>query len=348
MASKKGSVEKYKSITMKEIAQKSGVALSTVSHVINGTAPISDETKKRVWNVIKEENYSPNALARGLRSNHTNVIGVVVPDISNEFYAKASSAILRSAANKQVIAVIIDYAYNSKHEWRSVNELLERRVDGLIFIGGGNDEGLLDELETRRIPVVLADRRYKDFCSVEFDNKGAMEKLVEMLAELGYRDIGYISESLDMTNLQDRYEGVMLGLKKMGLEIKEKWLLKSSELKLDKRDVAKRYMQGLLENLEDRKLPEVIVTSSDMIAVGIIDALLQAGYKVPKDVGVIGYDNSLVTQYYKPSITTVFQDSQKLGTISYELLQRHINDELDDRHIILDCQVLLRDSTQKT
>ena len=133
---KKGSVHKP---TMNEVAKKSGVALSTVSHVINGTAPISDETKARVQKVIEELKYTPNALARGLRHSRTNTIGIIVPDLTNEFYAKYAACLIKLAGEDEVSASLIDFGYKKEREERGVDTLIRSRVDGVIFLGGSQD-----------------------------------------------------------------------------------------------------------------------------------------------------------------------------------------------------------------
>lgn len=333
-----------KKATMQDVAKLANVALSTVSHVINETAPISEETKKKVLGVIKELNYTPNALARGLRQNKTNLIGIVVPDISNEFYSKTASAILKAASAKKCTTVLCDTGYNFEREKNSVEALIQRRVDGLIFLGGGNDEEILQNAYDSDISIVLADRRYKSFSSVEFNNYEAMINLVHELYNDGFRRIGYISESLDMINLQDRYNGLMDGLKQYGLTVNDEWILSDSWLQLDKVDTARELMQKYIHNKSKDNMPEVFITSSDMIAVGILDALIKNGYKIPEDIGVIGFDNITLARYYQPSITTIFQDCKKFGDACFRLLEKKMEGELEDTHLTIKTKLIKRKS----
>lgn len=332
-----------KKATMVEVAKMSGVALSTVSHVINGTASISDETKTRVLEVIQELNYTPNALARGLRQRRSNIIGIIVPDISNEFYAKSASAIVESAGEDGIVPILVDTGYSIQRERKSVETLIQSRADGLIFIGGGKDEKLIDLAVKANTTVVLGDRRYKNYNSVEFNNYDMMYYIIENLYESGYRKIGYISESLDMINLQDRYEGVMAGLKEFGIAINEEWILKDCFLKLDKVDGAKIFMQKIIANMDGDDMPEVFLASSDMIAAGIMDALMTNGFSVPEDIGVIGYDDITLARYYYPAITTVHQDCVELGKNCYELLKKSIGSETE-AHVVLKNKYIQRNS----
>lgn len=329
--------------TMAEVAKISGVALSTVSHVINGTASISEETKARVLEVIQELNYTPNALARGLRQNRSNIIGVIVPDISNEFYAKSASTIVKNAGEDGIVSILVDTGYSPKHEKKLVETLIQSRADGLIFLGGGRDEELIDLANGSNITVVLGDRRYKHYNSVEFNNYDIMYQMINDLYDQGFRKIGYISESLDMVNLQDRYDGVVAGLEKFGIGINEEWILKDSFLQLDKLDAGKVFMQKIIDHMDKEDMPEVFLASSDMIAAGIMEALMTNGYSVPDDIGVIGYDDIALARYYYPAITTVHQECGEFGKACYDLLKQSMGSDME-AHLVLKNKCIFRNS----
>lgn len=335
--------EKDKTTTMKDVAKLANVALSTVSHIINGTAPISDATKERVLHAINELNYTPNALARGLRQNRTNLIGVVMPDMANEFYAKTSSSILQMAEEYNYVTVLINTRFVYDTEKNGVEALIRRRVDGLIFLGGNKDEDIIDMADQANIPVVLADRHYKDYPSVEFDNITAMGKLIEYLYQKEIRNIGYVSELSNMINIEERYQGFREALNKYNLTVNEDWIIRSPKLKLEKMDTAKEIMENYLKNCS--KMPEVFLTSSDMIAVGVINALVEKGFHVPQDIKVAGFDNITISKYNKPSITTMEQNTQMLGSNCFKMLLNEIDKSNEDKHKRLDIKLIIRDST---
>jgi LacI family transcriptional regulator len=338
--------KKQKQATIVDVAKQAKVAISTVSHVINGTASISDKTKQKVLDVIAELDYKPNILARSLRQMKSNIIGVIVPDIENEFYANATSEIFRIAGSYSDTIFMIDTGYSYEREKIDIEALVQRQVQGLIFLGGSKDENLIDWAYQENVPVVLGDRRYKDYPSVEFDNFETMRNLVIWTFNKGYRRIGYISESIDMTNLQDRYNGMREGLNHCGLTFNEQWVLNDSWLRLEKLNAAKKVMQKLLKDIERKNMPEIFLTSSDMIAVGIMDALIQNGYQIPDDIAVVGYDDIRLVQYYNPPITTVRQDCKQLGASCYQLLKDSMEGNAQNKHIILKNNIIERKSVK--
>lgn len=334
-----------KKATMADVARHAGVALSTVSHVMNGTATISEETKKRVLDSVKKLNYTPNAFARSLRKKRTNSIGVIVPDIENEFYANVVSTIFQLSDAVSDTISLVDTGYSLQREQINIEALVQRQVDGIILIGGSGDERILSWLRHKNVPVVLGDRRCDGYCSVEFDNYNTMRRLVKWVYDKGYRKIGYISESPDMTNLKDRYRGLQEGLQECSLSSDEQWILKDSWLKLEKMDVSQKVMRKLITNIKREGMPEVFLTSSDMIAVGALDALLQSGYRVPEDISVVGYDDIRISQYYHPAITTVHQDRSRLGEECLRLLKK-VMENIDYKECIqLETHIVERKST---
>ncbi len=332
--------------TIVDVAKKAGVAISTVSHVLNHTAPISEETRKRVQQAILDLDYTPNMLARNLRQKYSNVIGVIVPDIENEFYANVSSGIFRRADLEQDTVFLVDSGYSLEKEKMQVESLVKRQVDGLIFLGGSKDEELIDWAHKQNVAVVLGDRRYRNYCSVESDNFKAMRDLVLWVYGLGFRKIGYVSESLDMTNLQDRYNGLREGFHQCSLAMDEQWILNDSWLKLEKVDAAKSLMNQMVRRIKAENMPEIFLTSSDMIAIGIMDALIQNGYRVPEDISVVGFDDIRLVQYYNPPVTTIRQQCRKMGESCYQMLRSVLQGHIQDQHIVLETELICRQSVR--
>ena len=332
--------------TIVDVAKKAGVAISTVSHVLNHTAPISEETRKRVQQAILDLDYTPNMLARNLRKKYSNVIGVIVPDIENEFYANVASGIFRRADLEQDTVFLVDSGYSLEKEKMQVESLVKRQVDGLIFLGGSKDEELIDWAHKQNVAVVLGDRRYRNYCSVESDNFKAMRDLVLWVYGLGFRKIGYVSESLDMTNLQDRYNGLREGFHQCSLAMDEQWILNDSWLKLEKVDAAKSLMNQMVRRIKAENMPEIFLTSSDMIAIGIMDALIQNGYRVPEDISVVGFDDIRLVQYYNPPVTTIRQQCRKMGESCYQMLRGVLQGHIQNQHIVLETELICRQSVR--
>ncbi len=342
-----GGKNNKKKPTMKDVANRSGVALSTVSHVINGTAPITEEVKRRVNQSIQELHYIPNALARRLRQDRTHMIGIIVPDISNEFYSKTASTIIRHFSNDGYTTVMVDTGYNLKRMQKNVDTLIEQRIDGLIVLGGGNDEHILNRASETGVKVLLADRHYEDYPSVEFQYQEYMDQTICYLHEKRFRKIGYISESLDMVNLQERYDGFIQAMKKYHVRINPDWIITDRWLQLEKMDSGKVVMQELIQKLEGYDMPEIIIASSDMIAIGIMDALQENGYHVPEDVGVIGIDDIALARYCRPSLTTIRQDYEVFGRKCHATLKRYMEHNLRQKHYYIPGKLVIRNSIRK-
>ena len=138
-------------VTIVEVAKYAGVVPSTVSHVLNGTAQITDETKAKVLRAIEALHYTPNASARNLRQKRTRLIGVILQDISSEFYAKCTASMLKEAVKDNYALMVMDACFDNNNVRAQVSALIERRVEGIVFVGGGNDEDILQEIEKYNI-----------------------------------------------------------------------------------------------------------------------------------------------------------------------------------------------------
>ncbi len=330
--------------TMIDVAKRANVSISTVSHVINGTAPISTKVQQKVYKAINELDYKPNALARGLRQKNTKVIGLVVPDIQNEFYAGCASGVLQAADNEQYTVLLSDCCYDLGREERSINALIERRVDGLIFFGGAGDDYLINASQKANIPVVLGDRSLDGFNSVEFTNVNIMRQMVKMLYDMGKRRFCFVSEPIEMINLQQRRDGFLLGLIDCGIEPDQQTVLIDKRMQQEKVVTSRKVVQEYL--MEGKCLiPDVILTSCDAIAIGTINALKEQGFRVPQDVGVVGFDNIAMAPYTLPPLTTVSQDMHQMGNQTFLTLLGMINNK-DQKpvHIMLEPEIIMRGS----
>lgn len=332
--------------TMSDVAKRANVSISTVSHVLNGTAPISEEAAGKVIAAVKELHYMPNALARGLRQRQTMVIGLVVPEVRNEFYVGCASAVLQAADREAYTVLLCDCCYDLQREERSVRALIERRVDGLIFFGGSGDEGLIRLAHQSGIAVVLGDRSMDGYSSVEFTNVKAMRKLVKTLYDMGKKRFCYVSEPIEMQNLRERYEGFLQGLADCGLQNSQHELLVEKWLQQEKIETARKLIVDQLCR-QDFSVPDVYITSCDAIAIGIIAGLAAKGLRVPEDVGVVGFDNMAVAAYTNPPLTTVEQNVQRIGEHAFELLHNILSQKTTEPvHVMLESRLILRESVK--
>lgn len=336
---------KNRKATISDVARMAGVAPSTVSHTLNGTAPISEETQQRVMQAVEALNYSPNAMARALRQERTRLIGVVLQDISSEFYARCAASILKAAREDRYNVLVGDASFDNQVVEEVVDALIERRVDGLIFIGGGRDEHILKHVMESGVPLVLGDRHYKDVSSVEFDNRSMVRKIVNALYAAGYRRFAYMGEPLYVqNNLIARSEGFTEGMKDCGIPPSDYTLILDKALHQLKVPTAFEMFNKRFAPMAAEERPQVILTSNDMIAQGVLSAALRAGLRVPEDIAVMGYDGISVSEYFQPAITTVRQDEQLLGKSCYQMLKNVIKGSRVTSHDTLPQKLIVRES----
>ena len=289
-------------VTIKDVAKLAKVSPSTVSRVLSGNPSISDDTCKRVKNAVKELHYTPNTTARSLRCEKSKSIGVVFPDISGEFYATCASSILKYARMSDYTA------------------LLERRIDGIIFIGDNSDIPLIQSIAAQSIPIVTGDRTVGNIPSVTFNNRETVQKMVDSLYKSGCRKFMYVGETpTGQSNLLGRYNGYTDALKKYSDTTSVIFLEES--LHGDKLKTARRlFTEKIITSL-----PDVIITSNDLIAQGIISAAHENGINIPNDMQITGFDDSLSSAYFIPSVTTVSQNIDKLAKRCFSMLMDLIN-----------------------
>lgn len=331
--------------TINDVANLAGVVPSTVSHVINGTATITPETTQKVMAAIEKLNYSPNALARALRQKETGLIGVVLQDISSEFYAKCAASILEEARKDNYVVLLCDASFNNENVREGVEALVERRVDGLIFIGGGDDESIIQRAIFANVPVVLGDRQMGGLPSVEYDNAASVKKMVCALYETGYRRFAYVGEPVSVqSNLASRYRGYIDGLYSCGIGEEDSLVILDERLHRFKLESAYELFEEHFGAMEKKAVPEVILTSNDMIAQGIMSAAKRMGFQVPGDIAVVGFDDISISKYFEPALTTIVQDEKMLGKTCYQTLMSIVKDKSKVVHEVLPQKIKIRQS----
>lgn len=338
--------KRRKNVTMQDIAEAAKVSVATVSHAINNPAKLSPETVEMIQKTIRELGYKPRPQTELRCGNRT--IAVFVPDLSNEFYACITQAISKEAA-KSNYAVIICNIHHYKTEVGNLKALLKSGVQGLIFCGGGPDDEAQIINAAKNVPVVLCDRKISgaQIDSVCTNNVDVMKQMIKKLVRFGYHKIGYISEDLVMSSAYDRYVGFRLGMEDNGLEIDPRWVSLDPNLRLRKNENAYQTMRNMLSKA--REIPQIFLCSSDLIAIGVIAALREKGYNIPKDVGVIGFDDISVAKFTSPTLTTIAQDINQLGKISvHTLIQKmeHPETVRTSEDISLGASIVLRESAR--
>lgn len=328
-------------VTIYDVAREAGVSMATVSRVVNNNPNVKPQTRKKVFEAIERLGYRPNAVARGLASKKTTTVGVVIPDISNAIFAEVARGI-EDIANMYHYNIILCNADKKKDkEIRVVNTLLEKQVDGLLFMGGVVTDEHIQAFRTSTVPIVLCattDEK-NTMPAVDIDHEKAAFDAVQLLIANGHRRIAMISGTLqDPANGYSRYQGYRKALEQAGLPVSDE-LVRVGNYRYESGIEATKYF---LE-LGDR--PTAIFAATDEMAIGAIHTIQDKGLVVPDDVSVISVDNSRISSMVRPLLTTVAQPMYDIGAVSMRLLTKLMNKEnVEQAKYVLPHEIIKRNS----
>ncbi|MCI9132804.1 MAG: LacI family transcriptional regulator [Lachnospiraceae bacterium] len=335
-----------KRATVKDVAERAGVTIGTVSHVINGTAPISKQTVGRVRQAIEELDYVPNSAARNIRKKEKNLVGMLIPKITNSFYSLIASTFIDEADREDITVSLVGYEYSLEKERRGLYNLMQNNVDTIVIAGGSaGDEEYIRPLLDRGLHVVLADRRstFSNVSSVEFDNQRVLSQAVGYLKDKGYATIGFLGESLVLANLYERLYGYREALGQHGYTYGDQYVFISDAFYQDHVENGYLFTREILGTHRREELPDAFIITSDLIAIGAMKAMREAGYRVPGDFGVMGFDDLEISSYVQPALTTIKQDRVLLGKELWRLVKAGRQGEAAE-HVRLGQELIIRDS----
>ena len=327
--------------TITDVARKAGVSTSTVSHVINETRYVSDEVKQRVHAAMKDLNYQPNVIARSLRTRETQTVGVVVSDITNPFFTSIVRAIEDEVLKQGYNIILCDTDEKPEREQVYLRLLMGRRVDGLIVAPSSGNADLLQLAIESGYPTVLLDRSIPglDADVVLSDNEGGAFDAVSYLIGIGHRRIGIIAGRLEVSTGADRMAGYVRAIKAHGIPVDESLI----EVAQFKREIAYEKTREMLARPEP---PTALFVCNNAMTAGAMAAVKAAGKKVPKDISVVGFDDSEWAALMDPPLTVVAQPIVELGTRAAQLLMRRISGGRvkTPRAIVLKPELIVRGS----
>ncbi|MCD6449638.1 MAG: LacI family DNA-binding transcriptional regulator [Thermotogaceae bacterium] len=326
-----------KKVNIKDVAKEAKVSVSTVSRVINNSAPVSGELKSRVIEAIKKLGYKPSHIARGLRSGKTKTIGFIIPDITNPFFPEIVRGVEDYLRKKDYTLILCNSDQDPKIESELVDILIDKHIDGLLFTGAGEKSEKLELAVKKGLKVVFLDRIIEGVNAsyVVSDNYDGMKSLLEYLWKAGYRSFYFINGSKETFSARIRYKAF--------LDFVEKYRVKDYHHIFS----SFSYEAGYNHTKEINRIPDVIIGGNDLIAYGVIDALEEMGLDVPDDVGVTGFDDILFSKHYKPSLTTVRQPMYEMGKKAAQMLIALIEKGVNKiKGYVLPTEVVIRNSTQ--
>ncbi|AGB20099.1 LacI family DNA-binding transcriptional regulator [Thermoanaerobacterium thermosaccharolyticum] len=332
-------------ITIDYVAKRAGVSKTTISRFLNGRFEyMSDATRENIKKVIDELNYRPNNLARSLKLNRSNLIGVLVSDIGNHFSSILVKGIEKVCKENGYNLIIASTDNDSLKEREYILSLLDNNVDGLIVnTAGGNDDFLMD-LSKKGLPIVLADRSIKDtvFDTVVVNNYEVTSELILHLIKNGYNRIGFFTEKIgDISTRTER--------KQAFLDVCREYRINDSNLIFEVDDDLSKIEENIVSMMEDgRKSRTAVFAVNGVVLLDVLKVIDKLKLKIPDDVAVCGYDDWGWASLIPPGITTISQPTYEVGVESAKRLLNRIRggDEIKPKKLVLKAELVVRGSTR--
>ncbi|WP_027339852.1 LacI family DNA-binding transcriptional regulator [Halonatronum saccharophilum] len=307
-----------KKVTIYDVAEWADVGIGTVSRVLNNSERVSDKTREKVLEAIKELNYQPNAMARGLALQKTGSIGVIVPCFTHHFFVEVLKGVQEELQQIDLDLVLFNVE-NKEQKDKHIDRILkERRVDGVLAITLSMTKKEVKRFKDLNLPLVLVNDLQDEVSSIFVNDFSGAKEAIEYLIDLGHKKIAFLNGSLRSKQAKERLRGVKAGFKAKGLKLDEN-LYKEGQFT---EESGYKLMEQLLKETKDR-WPSAVFAASDNQAIGALQAIEESGLKVPEDFALIGYDNIELARYLK--LTTVSQPMTKMGRLGVEILAKEIN-----------------------
>ena len=317
-------MQKKSSATIYDVANRVGVSLATVSRVVNGNSNVRDSTKRKVLDAIEELGYHPNAVARGLASKKTTTIGVVMPDVTDMYYAELARGIDDVANMYHYDVLLTNTDEDPVRETMAVNNLSSKQVDGIIFMGNELDREVLNTIAAADAPVVLAgsvDSEGK-LPSVNINYVNAIQEATETVINHGHRRVALVTGPMSHAiNRLHRLVGYQAGLEAAGIEFDEGLLFTAHQDYAAGMQIAEKVLQAGAN---------AVIAYDDEVALGIMNYVQEHGQRVPEDFEIITSNDTKFAIVTRPELTSIGQPKYDIGAVAMRMLTKLMNNEIID------------------
>ena len=331
--------------TIRDVANWAGVSVVTVSRVINRSGIVSDETRRAVEAAIKELDYVPNVFARGLRRGRSNLLALVITNILNPFWTTLARGVEDRAAENGLSVILCNTDNNIDDEREYLTVLLQQQVDGMIVAPAMGDGTNLSLLSKRGVPYVMIDRRAvaQDGDIVLCDNIAPAYRLTKHLIDQGHRRIAIIVGPKEVSTARERFIGYLEALEESGIAAVEALIKRGAP------NDQKTGYDLTMELLSLEEPPTALFVADNLVCIGTIVALREGGVQVPGDVSLASFDE--ISQYADayPFLTVANQPAYEMGVTATELLLERLSGaRTDNKEVLLEAQILLRQSSSES
>lgn len=337
-----------KPITIKDLAEKLNISVSTVSRALKDNPEISQQTRKTVQSLAKELGYKPNPIAVALKTHKSNTIGVVVPQIVSTFFSTVVKKIEEVADSYGYNVLVSSSNESFEKEKKNIDIFLANRCDGIILSISKATTSYehIRNIVTSGVPLVLFDRTAKELevSKVVADDAEAAYKIVQHLIHGGARKIALLTGAEQLSIGKNRMKGYLKAMTQNKLEINTDLIVRCEEFSV------KAAKEAVLKLLESKNVPDAIFGINDDMAIGALEAVKEKGLRIPEDVAIFGFSNSKRSRYLTPSVSTIDQFPEKIGETAAKLLFEQI---LDPKHAkireeVINCELLIRESSDRS
>jgi LacI family transcriptional regulator len=327
--------------TIRDVAKATGFSINTVSRALNAKPDVSRETRRTILEAAERIGYRPNKLARGLRSNKTHTIGVIVADISNPYFGALVKGVEKEARKRHYSVILLNTGEDYEREAEAIQVVLAERVDGIIISPTQKETGTIEGLLRLETPFVLFGRRFADLETnyvVTDDVRGGFLATDHLIA-LGHRRIGMINGPPHISSAKERLQGYREALDRYGLEQEQSLVISGAVTMEDGYEVARSLLRR-------NPRPTAIFGFSDFVSFGIMRAIREAGLGIPDDVAVVGYDNNQFAVCAEVPLTTVNVPKETLGAMAAQVLEEHSTSDCPTTQLEIPVSLVVRESTR--
>jgi LacI family transcriptional regulator len=330
--------------TIKEVAEQAGVSVATVSRVVNKSGYVSIDLQERVRDAMLSLNYKPSALARSLRRQETQTVGVLIPQLDQPFFSALAFAVEQTLFASDYRALVCSSEEDRAKEDAYIDMLLRQRVDGVVIAPTGHSAENIHRLTDSKVPVVLVDR---DIAQAKVNrvlstNREGAAGGARHLIDLGHRRIALVGASMHSESMNHRLDGAKKALIDANIDLDPDLIIMG---------VLPHFEMGYTAGVrllsgEPAARPTAVFALTDVMAIGVMHAAAELGLSLPRDVSIIGFDDIPAAKFIIPELTTVSQPIYQMGEVAASTLIRHIQDrDLPLESLQLSTRLILRKST---
>lgn len=330
--------------TMKDVAKHAGVSVSTVSYVLNNSGPVATSRRSRVLDAVRVLNYTPNESARSLKRRSTSAIGLVVPDLANQFFALVSEGVEQAAAERDVLVVLCAPEATGRPEDHNARLLQSQRLDGVIYLSGASTTPAVILELAKSGPLVLVDEQIpgSELPAVVSNSRRGAREVAAYVLEQGHRQIVVIGGPPTLWTAGQRLAGYREAFAAAGLDPDAVPVLGGDYQQRSGFELAKKVLSGPEEGR-----PTALLCANDLMALGALEYCRSAGISVPEDLSIAGFDDLPIARLVTPALTTVSQPARDLGYAAGRLLFDQLEGgEAAEPPAPLPATIVIRDSVR--